>query len=258
MGELDEWKLAIAGSIVILIKQLTDLISSWLTKEMAFRQNNRHAKMQLQLDLDIESKTQDLKRQQKIQDKRLEDSLNSSLLEDALKIQGQLRIIRDRLNAKTVNVTLYHNGMAKGFKNYSIRYEEVRDTADALMANYQSKPLSAFYSTIKEFEDKNAVFYKVTDELNDKNKEFIALCKLTNSTSVIVVPLLATEDTLLPTEHTTMLITKHKVEYYLIGTLTVYLDETSKQLGELEVLTYLVNKSDDLMNIYIKNPKVFG
>jgi hypothetical protein len=248
----------IVGSLILVIKKVTDLISEWLSKEMAFRQTNRHARMQLELDLDIESKKQELKRHQILEDKKLEDSLSANLLEDALKIQSLLKVVRERLDAQGVGIALYHNGIAKGFKNFSIRYEEVRDSKFSIIPYYQSKPLSPFYPTIKEFENKNVIMYRITDPITDNNKEPLSILRLAEVKAMIVVPILVPVEHELPSEHTTMVIKRFNGEHYILGFLCALLDDQSKNLGELELLSYLVNKADDIVNIYLKNFKVFG
>jgi len=250
--------LAILTAAVLLVKDMFKLFSAWLEKELAFKQAARHDKLKIEADLYLETKKEELSRTKQLRDKQLQDSLGANLLEDALKVQSILKTIKEKTNARNVTITAYHNGIAKGFRNFSIRYEETRESKYSIIDNYQSKPLSARYKAIKQFESKDYCWLRENDEPTDENRDSLGYMKMNEVTNLITIPLMVASDTLQASEQGIMLIKKNEVDYYILGVLKVHLDKESKAFTELELTNYLENRVDDIMNLYNKNNKILG
>jgi hypothetical protein len=258
IGTVPAAGLAILTTAVLLVKDMFKLFSSWLEKELAFKQAARHDKLKIEADLYIESKKEELSRNKQLRDKQLQDTLGANLLEDALKVQNMLKTIKEKTDARNVTITAYHNGVAKGFRNFSIRYEETRESKYSIIDNYQSKPLSARYKAIKQFETKDYCWIRENDEPTDETRDSLGYMKMNEVLNLITIPLMIAADTLQVSEQGVMPIKKDGVDYYILGVLKVHLDKDSKTFTELELTSYLENRVDDIMNLYNKNNKILG
>lgn len=83
---------------------------------------------------------------------------------EAKQIQDILNVLKERINAKNVTLSLYHNGTKDyrgiGLKFWSIVYESPRShLLDSVIDDYQQKPLSPYYDLIEIIEKENIISF---------------------------------------------------------------------------------------------------
>lgn len=246
---------AIAAATVFIIKEVAGVVAEWLKNEITTKQSLRHAILkikaeQLQKELIIQGKVNE-----RLKEKELEEALLDTTLEDVIKTQQLLKKMLGSINAKRVSIILFHNGIAKGFRNFSMRFEEMRHYSDSVAEKYQSKPLSIYYGAIKKFEETPYIVY---DKLNlDYSDPFACTIEDLEGTHLIALPLLASKEQNVPDHHKLMSIKRKDSQYYILGIVTVTLDKESNPLTK-SLLNDCIGLADDIMNIYEHNYKILG
>jgi hypothetical protein len=241
----------IAGGFLLLIKTLFEVISASLTKEITFRQEQRHKIQSVKTDIDIEEQRYKLEFRKSI----LSEKGGKSLAKEVIKIVEILEKMCHLFNAQRVTIAIYHNGVHKNFGNYSIRYDESRTGVPKVMNDYQSKPLSPYIKEIQRFELEDILLYRKDDKMTSSNTDVLLQMRQNNVLYKYVVPLFikCSEDNVADTRQ--WKIRKNDEDYYLLGSMMVDIDNEILY-DEKEIKINLLNRAMEIMEIYKNNPKI--
>lgn len=244
---------ALVSGIVFLIQQIFKL----LAKELEIRQQIRLENKKVKAEADKKRVRAESEAQIMLIEKEAEQRLIDTTLTDALSVLQILKEIQYRYNAKRGIIFMYHNGVAKGFRNFSARYEVARTFDDEILDMYQSKPLGSFYESIQEFKKLDYLIYRAEDSLTPKNKQVIKRLRYNQDKISIIYPLLIHESVYMPDHHKLMSLQKNGEHYYIIGTVAITLDEQSEDSENIDKVV-LMAYVDDIINLYEKNHKILG
>lgn len=241
--------MAVGAALVNTIK----LGFALLQKELTFRQQLKH-KVE-KSDIENYMKLEEAKF--KVEYKKL---IENTTIEDVLAITNVLKVLRESYNAHRVMIVTFHNGIAVHFRNYSIRYEETRPQIKPIINDYQSKPLSPYYSLIKKFNTNSLVIIDIDNSKNsDLPKHTLEALKSLGKRYIVAAPLLVMEGDNIQTQQKVIKINKEGENYFLLGVIIMSLDKESDPSIDTNLYnlrTEILMKTDDIINIYQKNNSV--
>lgn len=166
-------------------------------------------------------------------------------------------IERERLRASAMNANyaIFHNSLSAGFRNYSCRVESVREMICSWLGKMQQLPLSPFEKIINRFESEPVQIIDVTDEVNDYNATVILNLKELNATRLILVPAVIPVKDAYPGFKYSLKRKINGVESYILGMLSITLDEKSDHDTKQDIITHGKDITAQMLSMYIANPK---
>ena len=244
--------LVIWGGVLLLIKSLFEVVTSSITKEITFKQEQRHKLENVKTEILIEEEKYKLQLRKNL----LGAPDEKSLARDVSRIIEILDKICHDLHAYRVSIAIYHNGVHKNFGNYSIRYDETRPGVPKIMNDYQSKPLSPFVKEIQRFEHEDIILYRQGEEMTSSNTDVLIYMRQAGIIYKYVVPILISPDSDVIIDTRQWKIEKKGEDYYILGVLMMDLDKEILY-DENEIKITLQNRVFEIISIYKNNPKVF-
>lgn len=236
-----------------LLKELGKEITEYLKVKLELKQKIAEATV----NIEIEKLKKNAERENLKEDKLLQLQLNRSVLIDGIKISHILKELRETLDAQSVSIAIYHNGVAKGFKNFSFRFQECVSMKYSTIYNYQAMPLSSHYSEIGKYEEVEYLHY------NNKSKNLPFLIggimeqyKLKTLTSYPILFEHIDNDNL---PNNVINIEKDNKQFALLGSIIVAIDDNcSKITDESVAVNHIKKKLFEIMLIYKENNNIFS
>lgn len=245
-------------AIVFTIRELIGLIIAIIKDELLFKQQQRHKLRKIEIDLLIQQKQSETTMKLKKEQLLLDESFKFNFLESAISVQHIMKQLREWSDAVSVSLLLFHNGVAKGFKHYSIRYEETRTFANSIYEHYQIKPLQGYFKIIKQLEKQNIVKVSITDDITDGNQVVNWFLNAHKLNKMFIAPILIPIDSNIPDEQKIMRLEKNGEDFFIIGLITLAMDENSNDLSDEVMMSMMYNKVDDITNLYKRNSRILG
>ena len=244
--------IVIAGGIILFIKSLFEVLSVSVTKEITFKQEQRHKIESVKTELEIEEAKYKLEMRKSLFNSKGE----KSLAKEISRVIEILEKICYSFHAYRITIAIYHNGVHKNFGNYSIRYDESRPGVPKIMNDYQSKPLSPFIKEIQRFELEDIIVYTQEEQMTSSNTDVILYMRQNKIKYKYVVPLLVKCSDDLILDNRQWKISKQNEEYFILGTLMMDLDEEILYDNK-EIKISLINRANEIIEIYKNNHKIF-
>lgn len=244
---------SVVSGIVFFIQQIFRFLAKGVEKRIEMALQYKKA----QIEAKTKKERAEFDAEIKLIEKAAEQRMVDTTLNDALSVLRTLREIQHKYNAKRVIIFMYHNGVARGFRNFSARYEAARTFEDEIMDMHQSKPLATFYEAIQDFKKVDWLIYDSKEPLTNKNNHVVKRLRYNQDKVSIIFPLLVHETIDIPQHHKIMSIRKNGDYYYIIGTMVVTLDDESEDCDDVDK-NALVGYADDIVNMYEGNYKIIG
>ena len=165
-----ETVLLITGVFAIIGYTVKNVYLYYYTK-LKFKQETDHRIIVEKTNIQINELKEEAERHRLLADELLKHKLNRNVLKDGLLVIDILKEIQEEINAKSVSILVFHNSIAKGFKNYSIRFQEARTLDDSTIATCQAAPLSPYFRDINRFEKEDFIIYFLDDFTLKNNKK---------------------------------------------------------------------------------------
>lgn len=243
--------LTLVTALTYLIKQLSKEMTDYLKTKLELKQKLAETTT----NIEIENLKKNAERENLKEDKLLELQLNRNILHEGIKLINILKETREIFNARNVYISIFHNNVAKGFKNYSIRFEEARTMEHSISENHQSINLSPLYTELVKFEKQNYI-------IDTKQSQSLTIIKQkTKERSLVKKIYFPILDEMNNTKYpnTTVFITKNDIEYVLIGIFVVCIDDKSLYIDDDEALVKLTEeKLIQIMKLYDGNNLIFS
>lgn len=247
---------AIGISVVYLIKEFFAVLSKWVSSEIHFRQALSHDRRKLSHEIDLELQREDQRNRMLLEKTKLKAQLSKSTSSDVNKVIDIMDNIKNTFKLQRALLVSYHNGIQKGYRNFSIRYERTRDGIFTIKAEYQAKPLADYHKEIDRFSEEKCIVYNINDEHTDENLHILAQMQMLDVKMRITIPLLVPIDNdNIPEEHKSIVVGQES-DYYLIGVFIAHFDNASYFIDGKQTEIMLRNKVDDILNLYEKNPNI--
>jgi hypothetical protein len=243
--------ISITGASTYLIKEFGVMIAKYKDKSLELNFKIKEA----QANIEIENLKKSAERENLKEDKLLQIQLNRNALYDGIKLINILKDIRETIDAKSVYISIFHNNIAKGFKNYSIRFEESRSVDYCIADKFQSMPISPFYPDLIKFEKEDFIIATVDTSVVEQIKLQL---KQQQVNKKIYFPLL---DEISKSKHPNniMTIKKDKVDYVLIGVVVISLDTHSFfNDDETTIIGIMEEKLIQIHKLYNENNLIFS
>lgn len=247
---------AIGVSIIYLIKEVFAVLSKWVSNEIQFRQKLSHDRRKLTHEIDLELQKEEQRNRILIEKNKLRTQLNKSTSADVNRVIDILDNIKNTFELQRALLVSYHNGIQRGYRNFSIRYERVRDGILPIKSDYQAKPLADYHKEIDRFSEEKCIVYNIDDKHTDENLHILAQMQMLDVTMRITIPLLVPIDNNnIPEEHKSIVVGQ-ECDYYLVGVFIAHFDNASHFIEGKQTEIMLRNKVDDILNLYEKNPNI--
>lgn len=246
---------ALIASLAWLIKNVITLGFDYMSKNLVSKQERNNKILQKETELEIIKLQNDADREKTLEDFKLKRIMDRNSLHDGLKVIHILKQLREKANAASVSIIAFHNGIAKNYKNFSMRFQETRSVENFTKENYQVLPLSSYYEEIQKFETQDYLIFKVGDDLAVRNKIILSE---NNITTIIIFPILILVTENNNTSDSIMSIMKNNQEYLILGCLLVSLDIKSAKSNVNDIVELMKHDLDQIVNIYEQNNNVLS
>lgn len=256
LKQLDLFIVALSAAIIFFLKEGTSFLFEYLKKSVLFKQDQRQSLQKVDTELKIEQ----LKLEAAAKRNKIKEKQKGNLLKLISQVRKRLVEIRELNNARNVIISAFHNGVAKGFRNFSRRYDIPRELKYLTLENYQVKPLAGYYDYIMQFEKQDYIIHDITgktEEEIDSDKR-LNLMEADNVKKTYVFPILIPEHTDIEEYYKELLITKGGENYYILGCLLIFLDNESDCENEDLLISTTQLKISDITNIFLENPNILG
>ena len=241
----------VIGGLGFYINEIRKYIANYSKSSLEIRQKINEA----QANIEIENIKKEAERNNIIEDRKLQLQLSRNIVYDGVRLINILKSIREYCNAKDSYIKIFHNSIAKGFKNYSIRFEDARSIDLNVTEKKQSIPLSGYYKDLIKFETQDYIIATLEDEeISNQIKHTIKEFDLTKK---IYFPLLEELSTT-KYENVTTVIKKNDIDYVIIGLIVVCLDKESVYENEESLIDFIKQKVDEIHELYSQNNLLFS
>lgn len=249
--------ITIFGGLVYLLREGAKLIYDYYATKLKFTQEQNQQIEKVETELAVMELRKQAEREELLKDKLLEYKLSRNVLFDGIKINHILKELREFLDAQSVSIAIYHNGVAKGFKNFSFRFQESINIKHSTIYNYQAMPLSSHYEEISKYEKQEYLFYRKSSE----NLPLLIKGVLEQNQLEILIsyPILIEHienDNLV---NNVINIERNNKQFALLGSLIVAIDkDCTKLINEITITKYIKEKLSEIMVIYKDNNNIFS
>lgn len=257
--------------------KLISFFSEFLTKEVLFSQKQRHAKVNKKTEIFLQQQEEAFKDSKAA--KAVKVNFAKTTARDIQRVSLKLRELVTDYHICRAAIAVYHNGVAKGFRNWSMRYEEVRSPTVAanndflevreVINDYQSKPLYPFYNQIDRFSTESFIIFTTEEPVTEENENVIRSLLAFKASCRIVVPLMIPVKQIKLESQQLFAVERNGEDFFVLGSLFVDFDTHSFTLGgtdgesfsedKIQSCAYkMVNVADTIVNIYENNPLVLS
>jgi hypothetical protein len=249
--------ITVFGGLIYLLREGAKLLYDYYATKLKFKQAQDQQIETVETELAVIELRKQAQREEVLKDKMLEYKLNRNVLLDGIKINHILKELRENLDAQTVSIAIYHNGVAKGFKNFSFRFQEAISIKHSTIYNYQAMPLSSHYEELAKYEKLECLFYNKTS----KNLPLLVAGILEQHELEILIsyPILIEhiDNDNLP--NNVINIERDGKNFALLGSLLVAIDkDCTKTIEEHTTVKYIKEKLSEIMAIYKDNNNIFS
>lgn len=249
--------ITIFGGLVYLLREGAKLLYDYYATKLKFSQEQTQQIEKVETELAVMELRKQAEREEVLKDKVLEYKLNRNVLLDGIKINHILKELRENLDAQSVSIAIYHNGVAKGFKNFSFRFQECASIKHSTIYNYQAMPLSSYYEELAKYEEIECLFYSKAG----KNLPLLIAGILEQHDLEILIsyPILIEHVATDNLPNNVINIERDGKQFALLGSLLVAIDkDCNKILEEHSTVKYIKEKLSEIMAIYKDNNNIFS
>jgi len=240
--------IALAGSLIYIIQYYKDKVK--------FKRDLQEQIEKAETEIDLIELKKAAERQEVLKDKLLQYKLNRNVLFDGVKVNHILKELRELVHAQSVSIAIYHNGVTKGFKNFSFRFQEFSSVRHSSIYKYQVMPLSPYYEELAKYEKQDYVFYKKGEVNPVIIEEVLDRYNLSKLVSFPILVEYAEDHNIF---NGVLSIQRNRVRYMLVGSLLFSLDSTSKLLNDnVKLANTIKEKLQEIMEIYKENNSIFS
>lgn len=193
-----------------------------------------------------------------------EKDKEKNLREAIVKINDNLKSLREKYNGINAGIFYFHNGMRSDFKNTSLRYEDCRDIKHSVSNQYQNIPVSSYMSFLKKIVSIQDVITVTKDD--EENNIINQIVKSKGLRQLTLAPICVPyhiyiekndelKDGIFASLNPDVEKKLPKEDFVIIGVVYVSLDEESKEDNQLK--TNIKIMTGNLQHLYVQDYRIF-